>query len=267
MFTLDTLLGLLESYKYAAMFGVLFLCGLGLPMPEEVTLIASGLAVGWEKANFWLASVSCVAGILSGDAFIFFMGRYHGRRFLASKPMRWLLTESRQSKIGSLFAKHGNKAVFFARFLPGVRIGVYAYAGQHGMGWFRFLLLDLMGAVISGPTSIFVGGFAAAKIADPEDAARYASHLIHEGSNWIYVVLGLVVLVGVAHWAWGRRGAAKRPKDRATTAPRPHVNPSVSPDVSPAVTPGPSGGSLAPPRADGAADPEEAAAAAHRSME
>ena len=131
------------------------------------------------------------------------------------------------------------------------------------MGWFRFLLLDLMGAVISGPTSIFVGGFAAAKIADPEDAARYASHLIHEGSNWIYVALGSIVLFGVAHWAWGRRGAAKRPKDRATTAPRPHVTPSVSPTASST----PSDGSLAPPRADGAADPEEAAAAAHRSRE
>ena len=40
------LAGFLARYKYLAMFGVLLLCGIGLPVPEEVTLILSGLAVG-----------------------------------------------------------------------------------------------------------------------------------------------------------------------------------------------------------------------------
>ena len=95
MFTLEAVLGLLRSYKYAAMFGVLFLCGVGLTLPEEVTLIAAGLAVGWEEANFWLASVVCVAGILAGDSVIFGMGRYCGRWFLEARPMRWILSAKR----------------------------------------------------------------------------------------------------------------------------------------------------------------------------
>src|SRR5262245_61181055 len=151
MLTLDNLLGLLGRFKYAAMFGILFFCGLGLPVPEEVTLIGSGLAVGWDKADFWLASVACVAGILAGDSIVFALGRYRGKWFLSSRPMRWLLTESRQQRIWKLFARHGNAAVFFTRFIAGLRIGVYAYAGQHGMAWARFLFLDLCGALISGP--------------------------------------------------------------------------------------------------------------------
>lgn len=210
MLSLDNILGLLEKYKYFAMFGVLFACGLGLPLPEEVTLIASGLAVGWEKANFLWASAACVAGILAGDAFIFAMGRYFGKRFLQSRPMRIVLSEKRQARIHSLFARRGNLAVFFARFLAGIRIGVYAYAGQHGMSWVRFLFLDLCGALLSGPTSIWIGSYAARQVADPQSAARKAREWIHEGSYVLYVLLGIIAIACLGHWWWThRRGTAK----------------------------------------------------------
>ena len=43
----------LNDYQYYAMFGILFLCGIGLPIPEEVTLIGSGVVVYFsESANF-----------------------------------------------------------------------------------------------------------------------------------------------------------------------------------------------------------------------
>ena len=219
MFSLDSLLDLLEHYKYLAMFGVLLACGLGLPLPEEVTLIASGLAVGWETANFWFASLACVLGILAGDACIFAMGRYHGRRFLQSRPMRFLLNEKRQARIDALFARRGNAAVFFARFIAGLRIGVYAYAGQHGMGWVRFLILDLLGAMVSGPTSIWVGAYAARKLADPDQAVAEAKRMLHEGSYVIYAIVGVVLLVSLGHWWWSHRGERRARKPKPTPEP------------------------------------------------
>jgi len=223
MLSIKALLTLVDHYKYATMFGVLFACGLGLPLPEEVTLIVSGLAVGWEKAHFFWASVACVAGILAGDAFIFAMGRYFGRSFLRLRPMRILLNEKRQLRIERLFARHGSKAVFFARFLAGVRIGVYAYAGQHGMSWLRFLFLDFLGAALSGPTSIAIGAWVGRRIADPDQAAVYARNILHRGTHWIYIILGALVLLALAHWLWMRRGdkRARAAKDMPDPSPQP----------------------------------------------
>jgi membrane protein DedA with SNARE-associated domain len=201
---MNTVLALVSEYKYVAMFCVLLLCGLGLPLPEEVTLISSGLAVGWGVADFWIASATCVCGILAGDCVVFFAGRHLGGRLLDSRIMRFLVPQRRQKRVAKFFAKHGTKTVFFARFFAGLRIGVYFYAGQHGTRFLTFILLDLAGAVISGPTSIWVGKFAAHKIADPALAHRYAADLLHRGQQWLYLAIGLLVATMIAHAVYNR---------------------------------------------------------------
>jgi len=215
MTPLNSIQDLLYRYKYAAMFSILVLCGLGLPLPEEVTLLASGLAVGWRQADWFLASAACVSGILVGDSVVFALGRYWGKPFLASRPMRFLLPPRRQVKVQKLFAKHGVKTVFFARFFAGVRLGVYAYAGQHGMAWTRFILLDLVGALISAPASIWIGKFAAEKLADPDEARAFAEHVLKQGQVWIYIGIGLLIALGVLHWLWGRWASRRKPSPEA----------------------------------------------------
>jgi membrane protein DedA with SNARE-associated domain len=180
--------------KYLAMFGILFLCGLGLPIPEEVTLVTSGLLVGWKKANFFLASAVCVLGILAGDSIIFGLGYHYGRRFLESRPMRFLLPPRRQEKVGRFFANHGSKAVFFARFFAGIRLGVYAYAGSQRMRWSKFIVLDLLGALISGPTSVVIGMLVASHlVTDQEYAYQEAMRIVRQFGHWL--LLGVIVLI------------------------------------------------------------------------
>ena len=185
----------LTQYQYLAMFGVLFLCGVGLPIPEEVTLIGSGVIVGFGLANFWLASLVCILAILIGDSIIFFTGRKLGQSF----PDSWFIRAINNKKVHRQFEKHGNKAVFFARFLAGVRIGVYGYAGQHGMRWPKFIFLDLLGALISGPTSVFFGWWAAKTLAPgetPEAALEKSMELFEEYKPVVLLVIaGLVAII------------------------------------------------------------------------
>ena len=118
--------------------------------------------------------------------------------------MRFLLPPKRQLKVARFFGKHGTKAVFFARFFAGVRIGVYSYAGSQRMSWIKFLILDLLGALISGPTSVLIGWWCARTIADNrQDAQDMALHLVREFGHWlvlgILVLLAAIVVVQIVH--------------------------------------------------------------------
>jgi len=213
---MDVVLDYLVEFKYLAMFGILFLCGLGLPLPEEVTLVGSGLLVGWGQAEFLPACIACVLGILAGDSIIFGLGYFFGQRFLNSGPMCFLLRPKRQEKVAKFFSKHGNKAVFFARFVAGVRIGVYAYAGSRRISWFRFLFLDFLGAMLSGPVSVWIGQWAARKFAESEtEAAEKAMQIVHTAGHWILLSIAGLLICYVIFWIWRRR------RSRSVVRPKP----------------------------------------------
>lgn len=232
---LGWIIGWLLHLKYFAMFGILVVCGLGLPIPEEVTLVGSGLLVGWKEAEFLLASLACILGILAGDSIIFGLGHHYGPAFLRSRPMRFFLSPRRQKKVSRFFAKHGTKAVFFARFFAGVRIGVYAYAGSQRMFWPKFIILDLMGAIISGPTSIFLGMLAAQHlVSDRDEAARYALHLVNEFGHILIAAVLLVIAVYVTVKVLRKRRAARMAG-----------GPPVAGEIPPSLESGPAGGASA----------------------
>ena len=203
---METVLGWLISYEYLAMFTILTLCGVGLPLPEEVTLLGSGLLVGWQEANFWGASLACSAGILAGDSLIFGLGHRYGGRFLLWRPMRLLLGGDREKRVQHFFLKHGSKALFLARFFPGVRIGVYAYAGSQRIHWRRFLMLDGAGVLLSAPISVLIGRWAGRAFAsDREQAIEMASARLHRLGHWLLGLSVTAILVSVAWQAWQRR--------------------------------------------------------------
>jgi membrane protein DedA with SNARE-associated domain len=150
-------LGTFGRFHYLAPFLVLFLCGVGLPLPEEVTLIASGLLVHQGKVDFWAITVVCGAAILLGDSVPFFLGRRYGMSALKVRWVRRIIHPERFARLEKRFERHGNWAVFACRFFAGVRIPGYFLAGTMRMSFGRFLFLDLLGVLISVPISIWLG--------------------------------------------------------------------------------------------------------------
>ena len=82
------LIGCFASFSglgaYAVIGGVLFACGLGLPIPEDITIIAAGILVALHKISAVGAFVVCMLGVLCGDAVLFFAGRKAFPLFLQS---------------------------------------------------------------------------------------------------------------------------------------------------------------------------------------
>ena len=123
--TLDFLISAISDFRYLAMFGILFLSALGVPLPEEPLLVASGLSVGWGTSNYWVTCGACLLGILCGDLWVYFLGRRGGEWFLQTRIGSLVFSAKRQERIQQLFAKHGMKTVFLGRFIPAVRFGVF----------------------------------------------------------------------------------------------------------------------------------------------
>lgn len=147
----------LAHFAYPGVFTILFLCGVALPLPEEPVLIAAGFLCYKGNANVWIMIVVAMAGIMGGDLTIHWIGRKHGDWVFRSRLLRFVLPEDRLEKAAAFFAKHGAKAVFFGRFIAGIRFVTFFTAGKFGVRRSVFFLFDFLAALLTIPISIWAG--------------------------------------------------------------------------------------------------------------
>jgi len=186
---------------YLAPFVVLLLCGMGLPLPEEVTLIGAGLLVHQGDVAFGPIVMVCSAAILLGDSIPYWLGRHWGPSALRIRAVRRVLHPERFARLERRFAEHGNWATFVCRFLPGIRIPGYFVAGTMGLKYPRFLLLDTLGVAISVPLSIHLGRL----FADSVDEMHRVNGNLHLIFAFVALTLILVIVVR-ARWRRPSRG-------------------------------------------------------------
>ncbi|MCL6263577.1 DedA family protein [Craterilacuibacter sp. RT1T] len=198
---LQVLLDLFASYGYLAVFLVLLLCGFGLPIPEDVTLVAGGIISGLGYTDVHTMFAVGMAGVLIGDGIMFTIGRVFGDRVLQFRPIARILTKERFEAVQEKFSKYGNWVLFVARFLPGLRSPIFLTAGMtRRIPYWRFLLLDGFAALISVPVWVYLGHFGASNI-------DQLMVWVHRGQYGILAVLALLGLVLGGLWYWRKRKA------------------------------------------------------------
>ena len=137
---------------------MLITCGLGVPLPEDVPLIAGGYFCA-RSGSLTLMIFTGLAGILIGDSIIFRAGQTYGEKLLESRFGRHISGERVQRTI-HLFEKHGPKFIMMARFVPGLRAVTYFVAGTTGVPYWKFLLFDGLAACVSAPAWVILGFWA-----------------------------------------------------------------------------------------------------------
>jgi len=143
---------------YALIFGVLVACGLGIPLPEDISLVLGGFLAYVGAAELPVMMAVGFVGILCGDTLIFFAGRHVGTQVSrAPGLLARVITPEKRAKVHKLFARHGEKIVMVARFLPGVRAVTYFTAGSAHMNYGRFILFDGIAALGSAPIFVYLG--------------------------------------------------------------------------------------------------------------
>jgi membrane protein DedA with SNARE-associated domain len=173
---------------------------MGVPSPGETALVLAAVLASQGKLNIWLVILIGVSSAIVGDNIGYFLGRRLGRDVLESKgPFHEYRLEL--ITIGDqFFAKHGPKAVFFARWIALVRFAAAWLAGINHMHFREFFFWNALGGITWGVTYGLVGYF----------LGSAAAHAI---STFGLYALGVLLLLFVVYIYYQVR---KRRRERET---------------------------------------------------
>ncbi|MFZ5493988.1 MAG: DedA family protein [Verrucomicrobiota bacterium] len=189
-------------------FFVLLLCGLGLPVPEDVVLVTAG-ALGQIDGRPWLeVTVVMYAGVMLGDSTIFFAGRYLGVRLRGARWFQRYFSAKKQAKVEDLFHRYHTWVLFVGRFLPGLRMPIFFTAGSTRVKFWKFFCLDGLAALVSVPFFVWLGHWLWARFKDDIVQLDRALSRTQTYSMIAATVILIVVIVVVvrkirehrAHW-------------------------------------------------------------------
>jgi membrane protein DedA with SNARE-associated domain len=196
----------LEHFTYAGILVVLFVAGLGVPIPEEVPVLAAGVLSSVGTTRWSIALPVCVVGVLTGDTVLYWVGHHWGERVMNWRLVRYVLSPEREERLKGAYRRHAFKTIFAARHVMGVRAAAFLTAGIAHVPFWKFFAADGLAALVSVPIGFGIAYF----FTDQLD--RVLSD-VKRVERWA-VLAGLVVLavvLALAAWKKARREALEDP--------------------------------------------------------
>jgi len=189
----DFLLNFYGPTPYFLIFGILLLCGLGLPIPEDITLFAGGLLAYYGLTNLYATIVVALIGVLFGDTAIFLLGATYGRKLTKKWIFNKLLPDDRLNWVKNQFFVRGNKMIFAARFMPGARAPIFFSAGTFHLRYRVFIAYDGAAALISVPLIIGAVYYFG-------DELDYVVRVVKRVEHGVIFVIIAIALTMLAKW-------------------------------------------------------------------
>ena len=135
------------SVGYPLLFALVAAESAGAFVPGETSLIVAGAVAATGRLSLPLVIVVAATAAILGDNVGYVIGR-RGLRPLVDRPGRWTAGRRRLFERGEVFfARRGSAAVFFGRWLPGLRVVASWLAGANRMQWWRFLFWNALGGI------------------------------------------------------------------------------------------------------------------------
>lgn len=188
----------LDQFTYIGVAVSLFVAGLGFPLPEDIPLIFGGAMAGAGKINVYIHFAISMVFILIGDTCLYLIGRKLGTASESKGRLSKLLTPERRAKAMAWFDKYGSWAVFFGRFVAGIRGAVYLTAGTVRFPLPRFILLDFLAALVSVPVWIWLGWTFG-------ENWEVVVATMKSAQGWVLGIAGAVILGLIIYFKWWRK--------------------------------------------------------------
>ena len=203
------MLSLIERYGYLIVFLGVTLEGVGIPLPGETVLIAAGALAHRGSLTLWETMVTGSLGAVMGGQAGYCVGRFGGRPFVLQWGRYVFITPERLGRAERFFEQQGGRAVFFARFITGLRVFGALIAGMSRMSWGKFTLYSVLGGVVWAAAAVALGYFLWTSISLVE-------HWIGQVSLLLVVALVLVVIL---RWAYRKAMRTKRVENAKESSP------------------------------------------------
>ncbi|WP_260682071.1 DedA family protein [Alkalicoccobacillus porphyridii] len=150
---------LIASYGYFGIFFALVGGIVGLPIPDELLLIAVGYFAQAGQLHLILALLVSLLGSIIGISISYILGKRLGLPFLFAHGSKIFLSRKKIERAQTLFQKYGSFILIIGYFIPGVRHLTGYIAGISNMPFRKFSLYAYSGAFIWVHTFVLAGNY------------------------------------------------------------------------------------------------------------
>jgi membrane protein DedA with SNARE-associated domain len=194
----------------AMIFCLLFACGLGLPLPEDIPLMAGGYFVGNGQMNIYAVAILAWLGIVGGDCVLYRFGRKYGLNITKVPFIGKHVTKERILRAERLFDRWGIWVVAVGRLVAGIRGAMVVAAGAIRFNFVKFVIADGLAALVSGGLFVLLGYWLGLKLGSFDQAVKTVKPYL----EWF--VIGFVLIVGgFIFYRWLRHRSHKAVTDVA----------------------------------------------------
>ncbi len=209
LISLQTLQDALAYLGYPAVVLFIMIESSGIPFPGETMLLLASFTAGLPGSHlsiFWVL-VAAACGAIIGDNLGYLAGRYGGRPFALRFGKYFFLKEHHLVAAEQFFVRHGDKTVFFGRFVAVLRAWAAFLAGVNKMRWHKFLLYNAAGGICWATLMGLLGYYAGRALGDFSE--------VESLGQWLGLIALAIVVVPVLYFVARRWLKARKAKRQA----------------------------------------------------
>jgi membrane protein DedA with SNARE-associated domain len=197
LISLDALRNALNVLGYPAVTLFIMIESSGIPFPGETMLLLASFYAGVDQQLQIPIVIACAAlGAIMGDNIGYLIGRTGGRALVQRFGRYIFLKPEHLDRAEKFFVRHGDKTVFFGRFISVLRAWSAFLAGVNHMPWRSFLFYNAAGgiawAIIYGLLGYFAGRYFKNNFAQVE---TIASTLGWAGAGVVALSIILAIII------------------------------------------------------------------------
>jgi membrane protein DedA with SNARE-associated domain len=187
---------LISTYGMIAVIVILFLDILGVPLPAQITLLLSGMALA-DGTFHPIGIFSAIMGAhISGSTLAYFLGRAYGLGFVLKIGSYVGLRKDKFEELQHKFARYDYWIIFIGKFIPFVCVWLLYLAGIAKVHFGRFFVINFVSAAIWVALNLVAGLY-------------LGETLIALDFHWIPFLksfgIPLVIISAIIYWVVVRR--------------------------------------------------------------